>query len=216
MSNEFDGAYLDYYNFITDKNAVSDENAVKQFVDRYGIKKPIISEREIIPVEDLFLTQGCFFRETFEALTKYQSRIIDMADQKPQQLDSYYADPDEQPPFLVVSDIKEHLKRTTPALVEVQPKTGYLWRGFWCQDFLALVYLQLWMSVNGKYRYAVCPHCKKTFATTKSTKKHCSKKCKKNAAEARYRAKRKANPKKREAYNERMKRYMKTYLPKKS
>lgn len=221
MNNELDSAYLDYYNLImrmiTDKDVVAVENEKKQFLDRYGIKPFVLNARRI-PVEDLFMTEGCDFRKHFEALSKYQSRIIDLSNKQAQQMQdrraqqliwSCYDNPKEPSPLLVWLDIKEHLNRTTPALVEVQPETGYVWRGFWCQDFLALVYLQLWMSVNGKERYAVCLHCKKTFATTKSAKKYCSVNCKKHAADARYRKRQKDNPEKKAAYNERMRRYMK-------
>lgn len=227
---DIDSAYLDYYNLD-----VNDENTVEQFVTRYNIpKKPqILSADEMrvktLTIEKLIGQHYIEYKKAFDFFTKHTvDKIYSIIDKATSQLHKEAAKSWEEaekgggnvyygfPQLDLFLKVQEHLKRTTLALVGIKSTGGYRWRIFWCADFLALVYLQLWLSVNENKVYATCPYCGGIFAKTRANQKYCDKRCKKRAADARYRAKRNANPVRKAEYNERMRKQMKKQYGKKS
>ncbi len=188
MTNELDSAYLDYYNLDNDdiEAFTNGDNveAVKQFLEQYNIKDEIISGGKLLAVEKLLNAELYFFREAFDFLTKHQAQAIEMAVEDARKRDSksvYYGTSS----FEIVLSVQNHMKRTRPALMDMEHKAGYLWRGHWCEDFLALVYLQLWVGLNSDSEHKVCPHCGEIFTTTNPRKKYCNRNCQKTAADRR-------------------------------
>jgi hypothetical protein len=199
MTNELDNAYLDYYNLNNE-----DEDAVKEFLERYNIEEPIlISGGKLLTIESLLCTKRVFFRDTFDYFSKHKAKALKITEEDAKQLNSksvYYATSSLS---FVLLRAQEHLRRTRPALLEAEHKTGYLWRGFWCEDFLALVHLQLWMSLNDNSEHKTCPQCGKNFNTTNPRKQYCSPNCQKKAADKR----RTSSPE----YREYIRTYMREY-----